>query len=105
MPPKKIAKKDCCAEIQYTDHSNELPRLNRISGQVEGVKKMIEKRLYCPDILTQLRAVRAAVNSIEASILERHLDSCVTDAFTSGNKKETAKKMNELKELYRRFNE
>jgi CsoR family transcriptional regulator, copper-sensing transcriptional repressor len=98
-------KDDCCAEMQFTDHSKELPRLNRIAGQVEGVKKMIEKRMYCTDILTQLRAVRSAVNSIEASILEAHLDACVTDAFKSGNKEHTAKKMNELKELYRRFNE
>ncbi len=96
-------KTDCCAEI-HTDHSTEIPKLNRVSGQVEGVKKMIEKRMYCPDILTQLRAVRSAINSIEASILEAHLDACVTDAFKSGSKEQTAKKMNELKELYRRFN-
>lgn len=98
-------KEVCCAEMKFTDHSKELPRLNRISGQVEGVKKMIEKHMYCPDILTQLRAVRSAVNSVEASILEAHLDSCVTDAFKSGNRGQAAKKMNELKELYRRFNE
>ncbi len=97
-------KKDDCCDMQFTDHTKELPRLNRVSGQIEGVKKMIEKRMYCPDILTQLRAVRSAINSIEASILESHLDACVTDAFKSKDKDKTAQKMHELKELYRRFN-
>ncbi len=66
---------------------------------------MISARKYCPDILTQLRAVRAAVNSLEANILETHLDSCVTGAFNAGNTKQKTKKIAELKELYRRFNE
>lgn len=82
-----------------------MPRLNRISGQVDGVRRMIDARRYCPDILTQLRAIRAAINSIEASILETHLDACVTDAFDSGDAAERAAKIAELKALYRRFNE
>lgn len=101
----KMKKKIDCCDKQHPDHHKELPRLNRISGQIDGVKKMIEERRYCPDILTQLRAVRAAVNSIEASILETHLDSCVTTAFHSGDQAERAQKINELKEMYRRFNE
>ncbi len=101
--PKKTKDTDCCATL-YPNHAAELPKLNRVSGQLEGVKRMIEKQLYCPDILTQLRAIRSAVNSIEANVLERHLDACVTDAFASGNKREIAKKMHELRELYRRFN-
>lgn len=101
----KIKSKADCCDKQHPDYSKELPRLNRISGQIEGVKKMISERRYCPEILTQLRAARAAVNSIEASILETHLDSCVADAFDSGNQAEKKQKMNELKEMYRRFNE
>lgn len=95
---------DCCAQVHGTEHTKELPRLNRISGQIEGVKKMIEKQAYCPEILTQLRAIRSAVNSIEASILEAHLDSCVTEALESGDKQKAAEKILELKEMYRRFN-
>lgn len=94
---------DCCAEKHHSDHTKELTRLNRVAGQVEGVKKMIEKRAYCPDILTQLRAVRSAVNAIEANILEAHLDSCVADAFASGKRDHAAQKISELKELYKRF--
>lgn len=98
-------KSTCCEDHQYPDYSKELPRLNRISGQVEGVKRMIGERQYCPHILTQLRAVRAAVNSIEASILETHLDACVSDAFNSDDEKAKKQKMAELKELYRKYNE
>jgi len=94
-----------CEHDKHPDYSHVLPRLNRIAGQVEGVKKMISAQRYCPDILTQLRAVRAAVNSIEASILESHLDSCVRTAFTSGNDKEREKKMAELKALYKKYND
>lgn len=98
-------KTNCCDVTRHPDYGKELPRLNRISGQIDGVKRMIEARKYCPDILTQLRAVRAAINSIEASILETHLDACVTDAFNAGDQEEKTKKIAELKELYRRFNE
>jgi CsoR family transcriptional regulator, copper-sensing transcriptional repressor len=98
-------KSDCCDDHQHPDYSKEVPRLNRISGQIEGVKRMIGERQYCPLILTQLRAVRAAANSIEASILETHLDACVSDAFNSDDEKAKKQKMAELKELYRKYNE
>lgn len=94
---------DCCAQKHHSDHATQIGRLNRVAGQIEGVKKMIDKRAYCPDILAQLRAVRAAVTAIEANILEAHLDSCVAEAFASGNSKNAAQKITELKELYKRF--
>ena len=83
---KKSKKSEsCCDTPQYPDHRKEMARVNRIAGQVNGIKKMIEERRYCPEILTQLRAIRSAVNSIEANILETYLNSCVTDAFNSGD--------------------
>lgn len=97
--------KNCCEDPQHPDYSNQIPSLNRVGGQIEGVKRMIEGRRYCPEILTQLRALRAAINTIEANILETHLDSCVTSAFNEGNRQQRAKKIAELKDLYRRFNE
>ena len=84
-------------------HSEELSRLNRVSGQVDGIKKMIDDARYCPDILTQLRATRSALKSIEANILQRHLGHCVSDAIESGNKKEQSKKLEEIKDIFRRF--
>jgi len=94
---------DCCNSNKYPDHSKEISRLNRISGQLEGVRKMIEERRYCPDILTQLRAVSSAAKSLEATILEAHLGSCVADAFKSDNAKEQKEKITELVKLFKRF--
>ena len=100
--PKK--KKSCCGTTKHPDHNNLLPNLNRISGQIEGIKKMITERRYCPDILQQLKSAKSAIASIAATMLEAHLDSCVVDAFNSQNESEKTKKISELKILYRRFN-
>jgi DNA-binding FrmR family transcriptional regulator len=84
------------------DHTPEMHRTNRIAGQIAGVKRMIENREYCPKILIQIQAIRAALKSLETSILDRHLRSCVLDAFTSMNEKEKANKLDELMELFKR---
>lgn len=85
-----------------TCHKCELPRLNRIAGQVDGIRKMIDEGRYCPDILTQLRAVRAAIRSVEANILESHLETCVADAVRGGD---PSSKINELVALFKRYDE
>jgi CsoR family transcriptional regulator, copper-sensing transcriptional repressor len=87
-------------EDKIPDYKRELSRVNRLIGQLEGVQKMIAERRYCPEILTQLRAVRAA---LESTILESHLSSCVTDAFTTGSESERASKIEELQEIFKRF--
>lgn len=84
-------------------HDLELGKLNRIAGQVEGIKKMITEQRYCPEILTQLRAVRSAIKTVEANILETHLKSCVAESLTSSNAKDAQKKIEELKDLFKRF--
>ncbi len=95
--------KACCPPQEHPDHSAQMSRLNRIGGQVNGVKKMIEERRYCPEILTQLRAIRAAVQSVEANILETHLGACVGDAFRSGDDKAREDKIKEIVKLFRQF--
>lgn len=99
--------KECCehSTISYPDHSAELSKLNRVSGQIEGVKKMIAENRYCPDILMQLRAARAALRTIEANILEAHLHGCVTEAIKGGTEAEKTEKLTEIKELFKRFDE
>lgn len=92
-----------CDDKQHPCHKDELKKLNRIGGQVEGIKKMIDDGRYCPDILTQLRAVRSAIHTVEANILESHLQHCVSDAMTSGNEQDAAQKIAELKDLFKRF--
>lgn len=91
----------CCGGHHNPSHKSELPRLNRISGQLEGIKKMIEEGRYCPDILIQLRAVRSAVRAVESNILKTHLKSCVAQSFA--NEQEREQKIDELKELFDRF--
>lgn len=94
---------DCCDIDTHPDHGKQISRLNRIVGQLEGVKRMIEEQRYCPDILTQLRAASSATKSLEASILEAHLGSCVAEAFESGNNEDQQKKVSELITLFKRY--
>lgn len=86
-------------------HSADLPRLNRISGQVNGVKKMIEENRHCPEILAQLRAIRSAVRGLEANILERHLGHCITESLSGGDTNDIQKKVDELKELFKKYDD
>lgn len=86
---------------QHLSHHPKIKKLNRISGQVDGIKKMIEEQRYCIDIITQLRAVRSAVKSVEAEIMEAHLHHCVSESFT--NPKDRTAKLEELKNLFKRF--
>ncbi|HPI39415.1 MAG TPA: metal-sensitive transcriptional regulator [Pseudobdellovibrionaceae bacterium] len=81
---------------QHASHADELARLRRIKGQVEGVENMIIDGRYCPDILLQVKAVVAALKSVELTILERHIRHCLSSAVLSGNKKETDRKIEEI---------
>jgi len=74
-------------------------RLHRIEGQVRGVTRMIEQERYCIDVLTQLRAIRAALAKVEAGLLKDHLNHCIEAAIVSGDAKEQRKKAAELIEL------
>ena len=74
-------------------------RLNRISGQVEGIKKMIEEDRYCDDVLTQLLAVDKAVKSLSSVILEKHMYSCIKKEVSEGN----LEVVDEVMQLFRRY--
>ena len=63
---------------EHPSHAGQLARLNRAAGQIEGIKRMIGEGQYCVDILTQLRAVRSAIKTIELGVLETHMKSCLT---------------------------
>jgi len=76
-----------------------LNRLNRIEGQVRGVARMIEEDRYCIDVLTQIRAVRAALAKVETEMLREHLGHCIEGAIVSGDQAEQRKKVAELIEL------
>lgn len=65
-----------------------LNRLSRIEGQVRGIRKMVENDVYCPDILIQVSAVNAALNSFNKVLLAEHIRSCVAEDIREG-KEET----------------
>ncbi|MBQ6787916.1 MAG: metal-sensing transcriptional repressor [Lachnospiraceae bacterium] len=73
------------SEKEYKDLIN---RLSRIEGQIRGIKGMIEKDAYCTDILTQVAAVNAALNSFNRVLLSNHIKTCVTNDIREG-KEET----------------
>ncbi len=60
-------------------------RLNRIEGQVRGVKNMLDKNAYCVDILTQVAAINAALNSFNKVLLANHIRTCVADDIRAGH--------------------
>lgn len=69
-------------EAEYKDLMN---RLKRIEGQVRGVQGMLEKNAWCPDILTQVAAINAALNSFSKVLLAQHLRTCVVENVHAGN--------------------
>jgi len=81
------------------DRAQVLNRLRRVEGQVRGLAGMIEDGRYCIDVLTQLRAARAALNRVEQIMLQQHLDHCIEGAIASGDASEQRKKASELIEL------
>src|SRR4029078_10499492 len=78
---------------------SQLARLGRIEGQVRGIARMVEEDRYCIDVITQVRAVRAALDKVEQEILHDHLQHCVAHAFHGGNAKERQTKIEELMEV------
>ena len=81
-----------------------LKRLTRIEGQVRGLSRMVEDDRYCIDVMTQLRAVRAALARVESELLKGHLDHCIESAIVSGDAAEQRRKAGELIELLERTN-
>ena len=71
-------------------------RLKRIEGQVRGIARMINEDRYCIDVLTQIRAVRAALRGVEDELLKDHVEHCVEGAITSGDNAEQRRKVQEL---------
>jgi CsoR family transcriptional regulator, copper-sensing transcriptional repressor len=71
-------------------------RLKRIEGQVRGIARMIEEDRYCIDVLTQIRAVRAALRGVEDVVLTDHVEHCVEGAIASGDGADQRRKVQEL---------
>ncbi|MBQ7428242.1 MAG: metal-sensing transcriptional repressor [Butyrivibrio sp.] len=70
------------SDKEYKDLIN---RLSRIEGQIRGIKGMLEKDAYCPDVLTQVAATKCALNSFSKVLLASHIKSCVKEDIKEGN--------------------
>jgi CsoR family transcriptional regulator, copper-sensing transcriptional repressor len=85
------------------DKETLIKRLHRIEGQVRGIERMVEDDRYCIDILTQIGAVNTALESLALKVLDDHVNHCVADALSSGNKKSADEKTKELMDAVQRF--
>ena len=76
-------------------------RLNRIEGQIRGIRGMVENDVYCNDILIQCSAVNAALNAFERELLSAHIRTCVADDLRSGNDQVIEELMATIQKLMR----
>lgn len=74
-------------------------RLNRIEGQIRGIKKMVECSAYCTDILTQVAAANSALNAFSKELLSNHIKTCVAENIRSGNDEVIDELMQTLQKL------
>ncbi len=93
-----------CCKCKKTVRSEEdkkaiTSRLNRISGQINGIKKMIEEDKYCDDVLIQLSAVNKSIKSLANLLIEKHMNTCVVREITNGN----TEVLTEIVDLFKRF--
>ena len=84
--------KQCCShrtkERSDKEYKDLIHRLNRVEGQVRGIKRMVEEDACCTDILIQVSAVNAALNSFNKVLLANHIRTCVAEDIRAG-KEET----------------
>lgn len=78
---------DCChktKERSEEEYRKLINRLSRIEGQIRGIRRMVEADAYCPDILMQVAAANAALNSFNKELLASHIRTCVADDIKAG---------------------
>lgn len=98
--------KECCCgektkERSEKEYKDLIHRLNRIEGQIRGIKGMVEKDVYCTDILTQVAAVNAALNSFNKVLLANHIKTCVTRDIKEGKEETVDELVSVLQKLMR----
>ncbi len=98
MPEKK------CPHCRTKERSEEeikdlITRLNRIEGQIRGIRKMVEEDVYCVDVLTQVCAAKNSLNSFTKVLLGNHIKTCVADDIRSGSDEKTEELVELLQKL------
>lgn len=80
-----------------------IARLRRVEGQVRGLQRMVEEDAYCPDILTQVAAARAALDRVGLLLLEDHVRGCVAGALREPAREDGDEMVTEMLEIVKRF--
>ena len=92
----------CChktKERSQEEYKSLQNRLNRIEGQVRGIRNMLEKDAYCVDILVQVAAANSALNSFSKELLAQHISTCVADDLRAGSEAKLDELVNLLPKL------
>lgn len=84
------------SEKEYKDLLN---RLNRVEGQIRGIRKMLEEDAYCPDIMIQVSAAKAALDSFNCQLLSEHIRTCVVDDIRCGNESVVEELISTIKKI------
>lgn len=94
---------NCCEEkktVRTEEEKKDLTvRINRIAGQMNGIRKMIEEDRYCDDVLIQLAAVDKAIKSLAAIVLEKHMQNCIVEHVRQGD----LSVVDEIVDLFKKF--
>ena len=80
-----------------------LRRLNRIEGQIKGLRRLVEEETYCVDVLTQISSVHEALRGVGKVIMRDHLQHCVTDALRAGDDTKAERTYQELMDVIYKF--
>lgn len=100
----EVKNEECChktKERSDKEYRDLLNRLSRIEGQVRGVKRMVEQDAYCTDILIQVSAINAALNSFNKVLLSNHIHTCVAEDIRAGKDETIDELVNVLQKLMR----
>lgn len=94
----------CCGRFKQTPRDEELlrqlkNRLNRMTGQLSGIQKMLDENRYCGDILTQVAAVESALQNLGYLILQEHLNTCVKEQLQQGHDEVLSEALELMKKL------
>ena len=95
-------KQNCCScRTKHRSEKEERDLLNRFEGQIRGIRGMVEKEAYCPDILTQVAAASAALNSFSKVLLASHIKTCVAQDIRDGKDETIDELLTTLQKLMR----
>ena len=93
--------KECCKKKERASEEKHalINRLNRIEGQIRGIKNMIENDAYCPDVLIQVSAASSALGAFNRELLAEHIRTCVASGIEKGDKADVDELLDTLKHI------